>query len=348
MSSCIWENDKKYNIEYAQYLCIKSNVKMPLCTDSIMQIRTYYDPAYKDILYFISQNHNLYLYFILSNQIEKLKTNHLNINDVFIKNLDSIYVLSDNEILLMDKQGDIKHIIEIKTNNEVLSAGSLFPFYIIDSLAFMFRFPKDVINSYSSYQTFISTSREFCYDLKNKKEFLLKNAGNYPSYLKKDFKYLFNPFRIIDTHYNLIYSFETNDTICIFNILSKRYEKKIIRSKYFQQNSTFNFNDIHNYEKINKYLIENSRYYLLYHDNYVHLYYRIILHKYHYKDKNTINLRTDVPWSIVVCDSNFNTLKEIKFNAKEYFFWPFIMTNQGVLLRKQGYENTYSLFNFSH
>lgn len=342
--SCDRNEDKVF--PFKKYI-IEDSLFLPFNTDTIINIRNY-DNSDGHLLYLISNNHRLYFFNNQNHQLTDITPNFISIEDAFIKNLDSIFILYKNRILIADTARKVKSIIDLNVEQIYFSANKLFPMYVIDTLIFLFQYPNFVINNLKAYQKYISTSREFCYDFKNNRIIKNDNLGKYPNEVKNNFQYIFNPYRIIDDKGNIIYSFETSDTIWLYNLYTKNYSKKYVHSHYFKTNSTFNFNQINNYEYISQYLIENSRYYVLYYDSYRHLYYRIILHSYLYKDKDKINLRTDVPWSILVCDTNFKVLHEVSFDKQTYYFTHLIITEQGVLLKKYNYENEYTLFNFSN
>ncbi|HPQ08744.1 MAG TPA: DUF4221 family protein [Bacteroidia bacterium] len=331
----------------SEFFKIENNIKLPFNDDTILSIKNF--PKSENLYYFFSKNYFLYLWDLENNAVTKLfEKNFSRFNDVYIDYSFNIYFLDEHQITISDTSLKIIDTINLWSENYNYSASALFPFYVKDTLAFAFKYPNYIINSLDNYKKFISEKREFCFDLKNKKEVIFNmNFEEYPSDLSNHFKYVFNPFRILDDNNNLIYSFEHNDTIEIFNLSSKTKNKRVIRSNYFIQNSHFNFNDVQNFEKVSQYLIENSRYYCLYYDKYKKLYYRIIRHKYPYKNKDKINLITDADWSIVVCDENFNVLYEVLFESGRYYFNKIIITKKGVLIKNQNDEEIYSLFDFS-
>ncbi|GAB4201115.1 MAG: hypothetical protein Fur0023_05200 [Bacteroidia bacterium] len=252
-------------------------------------------------------------------------------------------------IALINLSGKLVDIIDIDNADDryYFSASALYPFYVIDTLAFFYKYNKGVIGSYSQYIELISSDRECCYDIKNKRFFKLKNQpGRYPVDLKKNFKYVFNPFRIIDDRHNLIYSFEHSDSIEVYNFIDCQKKKACVHSHFFKENNNFDFNAVRDYDKVAEYLITNSRYYLLHYDPYREVYYRIVLHSYKYKEGKNVYLRTDVPWSIVVINKDFKVLKEVFFQPGKHYFNFFIILPEGVLIKQQSYENNYSLFNF--
>lgn len=347
-AGCSIEKQKEKHFEYsADKFIVIDSIVLPFNTDTVFTIKTI--KSNDEWCYFLSKNNNLYLWNTATNNVKTIPLKcDFKISDVYVKNYSEIYCLTDNQIIITDTCGQISNTINLDSSKWYYSASNLFPFYVIDTLVFIFKYPKFVIHSLEDYKKFISSNREFCFDLKNKREMLFNyELGKYPKELNHHFKYVFNPFRIIDNKSNIIYSFECNDTIEIYNLLTKQLSRKVIKSNYFVENSDFNFSNINHYDLISRYLIENSRYYNLLYNEYKNTYYRIVLHKYNYQDGDKINLRTDVPWSLILCDEHFNVLKEVVFEPQQYDFSKCIITKKGVLIKKQIYENVYTLFDFN-
>lgn len=330
--------------------CLASdNIQLPFHTDSVHRIKYFHNKnSSDDYLFLKSSGNNIYFLNLHSKKLTLIPfPTKIDIIDFAVHSIDSIYLLTEDIIYLIDNKGHLTNTIEIPSiKGYYFFASSLFPFYIIDSLAFFYKYPEGIINSLDKYHEFINSDREVCYDIKHQQFIDLKNKIHYPKELKYHFKYVFNPYRIIDDKMNLIYSFEHSDTVTLLNYTSQNIQTFSIKSKFFENNNDFDFEKINNFSEIAKYLIQNSRYHSILYDPYRELYYRIHLCKYTYYNKdNSINLRTDVPWSILVCNKEFKVIKEILFEPRTYYFNHIIITKDGLLIKKQSYANTYSLFN---
>lgn len=264
----------------------------------------------------------------------KLPRHQGEIIDFFPVNNDSIYYLTDNNIIILsDTVGNQKHIWSIKgLGQNYINIFSEFPFVVNKNKAYFYQYPDLIVNTPKNLAIYLETNRETIYDLE-KDSIISNDYGTYPNDLKKNNKYIFNPIRTIAKNDNLVYSFPHSDSIYICDYLNKKNRSTAVHSSKFSENSLFDFSKINDLNYISKYLTENSRYGLMIYDKYRQKYYRVLNHYIeYYNGDNTINKWIDKPWTLIILNEKFEKIKEIEFPGKKFDFTTIIPTDMGVLI----------------
>lgn len=162
------------------------------------------------------------------------------------------------------------------------------------------------------------------------------STGFFPkSYLKKRTFLPLGHFRsnTVGGNNELLVSYLNSHSIFVLNTLGKITEVKSIKSKYIK-----NFNPIQfaNLKKLGTERAVTEPYYgCIYYDSYRQLYYRFAIHRQEYlkKDKIKVNTHKDRSFSIIVFDSSFKKLREIRFQPNKYHTTGSFVSEKGFFLR---------------
>lgn len=248
---------------------------------------------------------------------------------------DSIFLLTDaNCILLTNIEGGLQKtwfLGELK--GKYIGAHSTeFPFVVENGMAYFYQFPDITTDTKENLDLYFNTNRETIYSL-SMDSVVSNDFGGYPPELKINDRYVAWPNRIFGHDNYLVYSFQHSDSIIVVDQtkgLSKSYR---VSSNYFHENSLFDIKKVYDYNYINRYDAENSRFGTMVYDKFRRQYYRVLQHAIsYYNTDNTNNRSIDKPFSILVFDESFQKTKEVIFPPKKCDFRRIVPTPEGVLI----------------
>ncbi len=240
----------------------------------------------------------------------------------YIENLDSIYIITDsNNLLLIDEYSNVEKKVIIK------SALNLTQEY--NALVWA-RIPiiKDNQNLYFRLSRLEYLKNKFFDSLvvavnidKNFEISLDCKIGTFPiKYFENDF---YDPGEsyALNSNGDFVFAFFASDSVDIYNKKGKKIQSVEMKSKYL---SDLNPLDIDMQDKgyakqSIQYADTVGGYRGIFYDKYRKVYYRQVLLSQTEKDSlGRKNLHKDRKWTVIVADSNLKTIGEFMFPAREF------------------------------
>jgi len=272
-----------------------------------------------------------------------LKTINLKnkIQGFYVHNLDSIFCLGqyDNVLTLTDTSGKVKNewqldplLTEIN-HYEAFILNSHRMFYI-DSKIFL------TIGANLKFPAVYNTPTKAVFELNKDSVKLLRKIVKFSSKNWGKEEYLsFYPTITIDKKKNIIISHDIEHDLHV--ISSNGVERNHpCKSNYINEFLSFDLAKWTNRTYNNKFQIERPSYADIIFDKFRNIYYRIARHGI--KEINPDGSRNDVfdmPWSIIVLDSNFVPFKEIFCPARKFRCTDLIVTKDGLLISNNHESN---------
>lgn len=143
--------------------------------------------------------------------------------------------------------------------------------------------------------------------------------------------------RTIDKRQNIIYSWRYLDSLTVVN---GENVQKINAKSDFVRWAPVPFSMIPSSDQKTKYVIENTKYYGIYYDEFRDVYYRTVQLPGKY-DINEIPKEMDAlrDFSVIVLDSGFNKIKEVRFSGGIYNIYRAFVGKRGFYLPKNNIMN---------
>lgn len=214
---------------------------------------------------------------------------------------------------------------------------------VIQDTLFAFYLPK----KFEQANIYYKTSGDISLKLLDSTMHIIKKIEPFPSiYTQKKGYFSDIAFRVINQS-NIVYSFNHNDSLFVYDRNTTTTKSYPIKSKFFtlpppkdEQNKTAFYRS--------QYATENSSYWRLHYDPFQKCYYRIVLHAEKYTNVDgTVNSAHQKPWSLQVISTEFKLLQEITFPGKKYDFNSLWVTPKGICVAlfkpSSGYV-TYEVF----
>lgn len=300
---------------------------------------SYLNTKHDSILLFSLKNTNNYRSIKINCQSNKLI-------DYKIKSFDSIYVLMDDNDLILTSNTKtlikykIKDSIEIYKNNYTVNAFYDYPLEIQNDTVFLYFFPNNPIIKTNEWNNYFKTKRDHLLKIDHGNIHVINNFGAYPSEFYKDNYYIFSPIRTL-TPNSLIYSLPNSNKINVIDLKSGKSSIITLETNGFKDNISFSKSKINDFNYISLYLTENDRFGLLKYDKFNNKFIRVLEKKTNYINTDgTINKWIDKPFSLLIYDCNFKLEKEIEFPGKTFDFRNILVFSDGIYLQKvDNFEN---------
>ncbi len=294
------------------------------------------------------------------------------VKSIFVKNEDSIYLMAskDYSLKLLNKKGKVLktyycwnfYNYENKSFGEAqlnmlpiinrwskkkdlpnlgllnITASPIHPLYLGGSslytglqafLTFVsVNTPKEDLK-----KAYLSTKALLKVDL-NDTLLTFTNYCNWPE------KYYNNGF-FNEMSYSSVSFIDETDHLVSFPIVDELYlyqdtilKMKIpVKSKYIDHTDPTTEDTRNSPELRTKYRVEQPYYASVLYDKYRKLIYRVVAHRQEYENSNgTVNDVLDKNWSIIILDSDFNYLDEIKMEKGKYNFNTILVVKEGLLI----------------
>jgi len=138
----------------------------------------------------------------------------------------------------------------------------------------------------------------------------------------------------------LIYSFSANDSIYIYSENGKFIKQYEAKSKYSKKFVEFDSSKITDFNYQRQYAFSNPFYRNIVYDKHRKLYYRLYKKANSYlNDEGKIRKPSELEWSVIILDSEFNKINEIDLNPTKYSVSFLIPTAKGVYIGHPYEEN---------
>jgi len=258
---------------------------------------------------------------------------------VFIQNFDSIFVFDRKNLrlYLIDTSAQIKNKWELTKaladNNSLYDAYSLWstPMYYNKNLLLLNIGGGNTVPEYYANN---------CLLIYNLIDNSFYKTVKFPKIYQqgKDYLKYFATHCLADSM--LIYSFEIDHNIYIYNLDGNLRKKIHCKSNYLNNFENADTSKTHFHEYNSKFMIENGEYFNIIYDKYQQLFYRIVRHNMSMVDSNgKVYDDIDGKWSIIIMDKNFNILTEQVFPEKIYNIYNIIPTKEGLLISTYNRKN---------
>lgn len=313
---------------------------------------------------YIDTASTLFLFDIFQDRVldsVKLQMDHIDIDykyyprRICYHNKDSIFILPDNghrSIFLIGSDGEVRQEWNIDLILEypyLLSAYSSNPMYF-EKGKLLIRFIPNM-SPYANRKVFFEIPPDLVFDIQKDS---IYRVGAWPKkYSTQNFND-FAPQRMIlpdKGDMKILYSYNADHNLYVLN------DQKIIqevraKSDYIDNFKLYSDDSLNNIAYKMRYLITAPVYTKIFYDSSRKEYYRVALHRTSYIDEKTNNKKQgfDRPWSVIVFDSTFSKINEVKFSPEEYRAGPLLMSSEGLLIPQTSENNdfySYSYTNFN-
>lgn len=334
--------------EFDQYFAIQNDTNLLL---------VYFNYHSETIDYFDINNDNI----IKRNYINKSDLpfdETINAASIYQTSPDSLYVLTESYLLILDKTGKIYYSNPININ----LTDTTFKKNLFENLSKMFpiyRFANKTYMPYRSLQYSFRTKEFYNHPVEafidDSSGIISESTLKYPEIYYKN-PYGFMDFSFREGHDSLgILSFMADPNIYVYNYKTNSYKILGGKSDYQEKIEPIEnkFKDVTN--KMFEFLTTSPFYSRILWDKYRKLYYRFLYCGQDLKNPNgTYNVFADKDLVLMIFDSNFNLLKEIKLKKHTYLDTKAFVAKDGLFLPKKNIffkdnkPNTinYDIYNF--
>jgi len=278
-------------------------------------------------------------------------------------NPDSVFCLfkKSKTICLIDESGEVKRAWRVKQelpggiSNYALAAYWTMPMKYHSGKLYLMAIRTDiVINNLPDIRKYFETPQSLTLDISGEEAGIVSLTGDWPGLYRSDRVYQdVHAQRCVNKNGEMLFSFAVDDQVYLYS--GKQTQTANAKSSGFVMPPAFPLDSAHNFNYIDKYLIESCRYRSIIYDPYRDLYYRIAEKGIPYEspDGMTVRQQDDKPFSILVLDKDLNLLREQPFDPSEYLVHYIIPVPEGLLvskrIRKKHEKNEllFSLFDLS-
>jgi putative lipoic acid-binding regulatory protein len=267
-------------------------------------------------------------------------TNTGNYLSVYIHNFDSIFVIDENrsELFISDFNGNILHKWDL--NNALKDKDSIYSAYSFGTTP-IYYYNNKVFQNIGGSGSPDEFYRKYCLLIYDIKDTTFRKSVNFPAIYQQGKDYLRSAATHCIAENMLVYSFEFDHNIYLYdlngNLTKKIYRKSQYLDKFAEADSSKT--RYHGYDT--RFRIENGEYFNIIYDKYQQLFYRIVRHNMSMVDSNgKVNDNIDGKWSIIIKDKNFNVLTEQVFPEKIYNIYNIIPTKAGLLISTYNKNNS--------
>ncbi len=314
-----------------------------------------------DFITYIDTASNLYLFDVMRNRVVdtvKLQMSETGIDfnyyprRVYYHSKDSIFILPDDgsrSIFMVNARGEIerKWDIDLKVDYPYLVSGYHWNPLCFKDGKLIVRFIPN-INFNNNRNTFFNIPPDLVINTNNDS---IWRIGKWPK------KYRTQNFNAAQTHrivlsnreVQIIYSHDADHNLYVFN--EKDFKGKVTaKSNYISEFDIYSDDSLDNIAYTMRYLSTAPRYKDIFYDAQRKEYYRVALHRTNYIDKETNRKKRgfDRPWSIIILDSTFEKIDEVKFDPDEYRAGPLLMTSEGLWIPRTSENGDFYNYSFSN
>lgn len=278
---------------------------------------------------------NIYTYDIYN----KL-TNSININPD--KTGRYFYISSDTTLYVLNGRGNYITILKkgVYTHanaaqNDSLPAtyySSLMPFQVINNRVLLRKTLQHDIRSQSGNVALFKSKMLRLYDIQNDSLIEKVSTGAFPEEYVSNFHYEFSPRGAYSTKFQKIYYiFNNNNAIYEYTIKTKMLQVYTIDGLQKNNQKSFGENNA-DLSYAQKYLLENSQYYMMLYDNLLDKF--VVVQKIGIpaiNAKGELSLFTDQPYQIYFINKNYVVEKIFRFENNRNHKFPFAYCHNGLL-----------------
>jgi hypothetical protein len=296
-----------------------------------------------------SMTNNEFMLFDLKNRTETARfKSPISLRDTaigriiqfYIHNTDSIFLLTENKVLLVDTSGKIKFNIDVSEPLKDLDDGEVFVFDYSNFFPIYFDSQKRELLMHVMCNCDLIDPEYFTKRLEikvslDKKEVTFLNYSFPSRYREQSYGQSVFPFRIVNNEYSIV-SFQSDDSLYVFNRNTNGLKKYYGRSE-FQKSDFIPFDTSYNgdIERYKEHVTVNPTYERIIYDKYKNQYYRFLLKELPLKGEDGVysNL-LDKDLVIMVFDKDFNIIKEDNVGPTYLWYYAFV-TPQGLYIQKK-------------
>ncbi len=261
--------------------------------------------------------------------------------DTYIKSPDSIYACIDrNMIVLSDTNRLLKHwvfdsISAAKLQDMTICSNKYWnDFIVYNNKLCVFIIPNVTV---TEFKKIYSRSTIAVFDISKNYLVLSDTFAYLPDKFRKDFYFIGFPITQPMENDKYVYCLRNTDTLYSIDLRNPTNNREIaLNSRSFIENRPLNVDSFKNDPRYqSKYLMSNTSNLWFKYDKYRNVYYKLYNLPVKYNnDDGTVNNFDDAPFILSILDSNLNIIKEIEFPGKIYDKVRSVITNSGLLLRK--------------
>lgn len=184
----------------------------------------------------------------------------------------------------------------------------------------------------------VKYNKPIFYNLKIGRNFIIqeKGFGKYPKiFSEENSRFLcdyYDPRFLINNKNEIVYFFPFIDSIYVIDIATNNQKSYYLNSKYKNDRNKITAPDslkIYDFNYQEKYIKNFLQYLKIFFDSYRNYYYIIVIHPMNHENEDgTFTSLVDAPWSLMILDTNFNILDELKM--------PDNISKYGLMINKDG------------
>lgn len=308
----------------------------------------YYVDMVDSILYFDnikdSTNKLAFKWNNILNKVNLREPGYIYLNVV---NFDTIFWFNDNsnELYLLNSKNEIKKIKDF--NNQLINGkfyiNGMFSKYANNNLYFICTCSDcDILNKNNQQKAWKNYYSKYPNIKLNLIDTSFTFVGSFPNDYKIDGNYYHERFGkfCINNKGEIIYSYKASPNILIVKDDSNFKEKKA-NSRFFDKTNTFPYEKNEDLKFMSKWYLYEPYFVGIYYDSYRNLYYRLAKHPVNSdKEKGLKKFKnTDADWSIVILNSRFEIINEIKIDNNYDYRWIFTPCKEGLYIGEKFEKN---------
>lgn len=335
-STSIDKNNLAKNIPIENYLVDSILLPSDISENSFNSQITYTE---KESITFLDEEKGRFYTYNLETKTytDSLESMHSKINSFFCRNLDSVYISTEDNLLItiFNKIHNVhdlnKFLNQIETN---LFAQTLNPIQLAnDTLVLTVRtfLPEnDTLPSRKDVSLYYDI---FMRIQKDSIEYIGRNNPNTKNMIGQDYYTNLKRERLMISPSKIVYSYQYKDSLLIYNFNDKRLIYSKIYSPNFKPNKTYDNKMFGDADFTKEYLFSQTRFSFLHFDKNQNLVYQYLKHAGEYITKTgEKNAYYDLPFSLMIYDKNLKLKKELLMGSKKY--WPLktFITNDGLFI----------------
>ncbi|HEY2720842.1 MAG TPA: DUF4221 family protein [Chitinophagaceae bacterium] len=264
----------------------------------------------------------------------------------YIYNPDTIFLLTENHILIVDTAGKVKYDKNIGSFLKDMGEEDVFPFDYGNYFPLYFDSRnRDLLMHLMCNCDFFNPSY-FTKKIEAKLSLASGKITTFDYHFPERYKHNFYgqnifPFRIVNGPLNIV-SFESDDSLYVFNRETNSLKKYKSRSRYQETNfisfDTSFYNNNNRIDRLTEHITVSPIYEKILFDPYRNLYYRFFLREMSLKnEKGIYNNPLNKDLVIMVLDKNFNIIQENNIGSSYLWYYSFV-TPKGLYIQKKSYN----------
>ncbi len=335
---------------------IVDTISIPISQNSIAHntIKALQVNGEEHIAYVQKTSRCLYFYSLdkaaITDSIALSQYNHSDVDDLHIKDHNTVYISYDDGNLFLLKKENLKWNainnwdMNLVTNK--IDSNSYFSVYQYRNGICIFGdtvvgsiYTKNYEKSLTVDTFFIKGHYDIIGKLQSNEVQLIDTINIYPKYfLQNDYHASRN--RISINSHTLLYTFDHIDSIFVHDIYTKQTQTYKISSPFFTRRAPYDYSQMNESFYENNYHINNAEFSMVFHNPYSKQNYLFLKHDgTRIEEDNTENDYYDINMSLIIVDSSFKKSKELfipgstlelphTFITEKYFYIPLHYKNQ--------------------